>query len=120
METSHLPGYFKDGQDRQCVGKRFYQPWVLAAYCILANLPFAILLYGLNIYHRGSLWIGKIILIASALGVIGICITSAIGTLNGHGIPMFLFNLFMGIGLMKAEESNYKKALSNGALPAKW
>jgi hypothetical protein len=33
---------------------------------------------------------------------------------------MFLFNLFMGFGLMKAEQSNYKKALSNGALPARW
>jgi hypothetical protein len=63
---------------------------------------------------------GRILFVGSTLAVIGICIDSAIGTSDRHRIPIFLFNLFMGIGLMKAEQHNYQKAILKGGLPARW
>ena len=111
-EVVTLKGHF--------TGKRFYQPWVLAVYCAVANLPFGIFLYGLNVHRRGDFWIGKILMVVSGLAVIGIYLTPTGGIFDKYAIPIFFFNLFMGLGLMKAEENNYKKAILNGGGAARW
>ena len=119
MDESTTLSHASDTENQLFVGKRFYHPKLLAAYSILANLPLAFFLYGLNVYRRGSFWMGRIILLLSALAIIGMSIALAVGA-KGFGIPWTLFSIVVGIGLMKAEKSGYQKAIANGGMPAKW
>jgi hypothetical protein len=119
MNESSTLCHAPDTENQLFVGKQFYHPKHLAAYSILANLPLAFFLYGLNVYRRGSFWMGRIILISSALAIIGMSIAFAAGA-KGYGIPWTLFSIVVGIGLMKAEKSNYQKAILNGGIRAKW
>ena len=113
----HIINIEKEG----LVGKRLHRPGLLAAYCILANLPLGFFLYGLNVYRRGNVWMGRTILILSALAIIGMSITLTLGLdVKGRGLHVMLLNIVVGIGLMKAERSSYQRAISNGAVPAKW
>jgi len=108
-----------DIESQQFAGKRLYRPGVLAAYCIIANLPFGIFLYGLNVYRRGHFWMGRIILAVSAVAIIAMSIAVASGA-KVYCIPSLLLNIVVGVGLMKAERGSYQKAILNGATPARW
>jgi hypothetical protein len=119
MNESTTLSHASDTENQLFVRKRFYHPKLLAAYSILGNLPLAFFLYGLNVYRRGSFWMGRIILLLSALAIIGMSIALAVGA-KGFGIPWTLFSIFVGIGLMKAEKSGYQRAIANGGTPAKW
>lgn len=103
----------------QFEGKRFYQPGVLAAYCILANIPLAIFLYGINVHRRGNVRFGNAIKVLAALAIVAMTIALALGS-NLSGIRIMLPGIVIGIGLMKAEKPNYEKAISKGANPEKW
>ncbi len=100
-------------------GKRLYRPGVLAAYCILTNLPLGVFLFSLNVYRRGSIWAGRISMALTALAIVGYSVVLAAGV-NLTGSRYLLLNIVVGLGIMKAEQAKYEKAISNGALPARW
>lgn len=99
-------------------GKRFYQPWALAVYCVAINIPFALFFYGVNIYRRGNTLMGNIIKVAAAIAFVVLIIP--LSKTNFSFIRYLLFSIVIGIGLAKAESSGYRQAISRGALPAKW
>lgn len=119
MEESKGRDHNSDIQSQRFAGKRFYRPGVLAAYCILVNLPFGTFFYGLNVYRRGDFWLGRIILTVSALGLIGIGIALVTGA-EVYSMRWLLPNIVVGICLMKLEKGSYQKAILNGARPARW
>ncbi len=121
MEELKSSGHTTGIEKQPLVGKRLHRPGLLAAYCILANLPLGFFLYGLNVYRRGNVWMGRTILTLSALAIIGMSIVLALGLdVKVRGLHVMLLNIVVGIGLMKAERSSYQRAILNGALPAKW
>ncbi len=115
---SQEEGISKDRQ-QNFEGKRFYHPGVLAAYCILANIPLAIFLYGINVHRRGDVRIGNVIKIVSALTLCTMTIAAAFDS-NLHGMRFLLPGIVIGIGLMKAERAKYDNAISKGARQEKW
>jgi len=101
--------------------RRFYQPWVLAAYCIIVNIPMAIFLYGINVHRRGNIVVGNLLKYTSAVVLVLFMVFLAISETNvKSNILHTLFRTFVGIGLFKFETPYYKKAIMSGASPAKW
>jgi len=100
-------------------GQRFYSPGVIAAYCILANIPLAVFLYGINVCRRGNVRSGNAIKIVAALAIVTMTIAFAIDA-RLSGIRFMLPGLVIGIGLFKAEKAYYGQAVAKGASPEKW
>jgi hypothetical protein len=97
-------------------GRRFYRPGVIATYCVL-NLAVGLALYGLNVAHRGSRFMGYLLASASGAALVGMLAVAAIGKpVAGFGV----LGLFIGLGLFKQESGPYRLALSRGGVDARW
>ena len=117
-----VPSFVENTQEErqlQFEGVRFYPPWVLATYCILANIPLAIFLYGINIHRRGNVRFGNAIKIMAALAILAMTVGSVFSS-KSPGTRFFLLGVVIGIGLFKFEKPHYEKVLAKGAIPAKW
>ncbi len=101
------------------VKKRLYSPGVIAAYSILTTLPFGLLLYAINIRRRGDKWVGTILALLAAIVLVGSSIAAIMGR-RVFGLNFFLISVLVAIGLYRIESGPYKKAISEGALPARW
>lgn len=119
MDTLFQADNISNDVQQHFEGKRFYHPGVLAAYCILANIPLATFLYGINVHRRGNARFGNVIKVMAALAIVAMTIAYPFGS-NLSGTRLMLPGIVIGIGLMKAERSNYEKAISKGASPEKW
>ena len=100
-------------------GKRFYRPWVLFLYSVLANFPIAIFLYGINVRRRGNRVAGSALKGVAAVMMAMITIMAITGT-SVKAIHWVLIGIAIGIGLMQAEKNDYDKCIAQGALAAKW
>ena len=109
-----------EGKKTGYVGKRLYPPGWLAAYTILANVPLGLICYGSNIMARGHRLYGKI-MIGSGL-LTGICLLVLILSppFQGESRSLFLIGLICGMSIYKLEEGPYQKAITAGALRARW
>ncbi len=108
-----------EGKAMNVEGRRFYQPGVLAAYCILANFPLALFLYGMNVHRRGSNVTGNLIKILAALVMVLMTI-ALIVEVRFKAFHSILIGIVIGIGLMHAETPHYERAIKNGASAARW
>jgi hypothetical protein len=103
--------------DRSLAGVKLYSPGVLAAYFILGNVPIGTALYGLNVARRGDRLIGYVLLGASLLTLVLLCLAALAGrNLRGWG----LLALVMGLGVWRVERGPYRRALQSGAGRARW
>lgn len=100
-------------------GKRFYQPWALLLYSVLANFPIAIFLYGINVHRRGNIIGGHIIKGMAIVMMAAITIIAIIGT-DIRAFHWILIGIAIGIGLMQAEKLHYERCIAHGASAARW
>jgi len=96
-----------------------YSPRLLAICSVVANAPLAIFLYGINITRRGSKTAGIILKTISALAIVFMTIASAFET-RMKSVHFMLFGIAVGMTLFNIEKPHYKKAISQGAMPAPW
>jgi hypothetical protein len=99
--------------------KHLYSPTVIAVYSVLSSLTIGLLLYSINIYRRGQTWMGVIIGSLALIIMAGRSVAALMGK-NVFGINFFMLSIIIAIGLYNFESEPYKKAISHGAMPAKW
>ena len=119
MDELNLVDDISEMSQQRIQVKRFYKPGVLAAYCILANIPLAIFLYGINVHRRGDERSGNIIKIFAAFAIVAMTIALPVGS-KLSGLRMMLPGIVIGMGIMQIERPKYERAISQGAMPEKW
>lgn len=105
--------------ETQLSGRTLYSPTVIAVYCVLASFLVAFVLYGINVYRRGQLWIGRLYIGLSIIVFLGFVISAFSGSAVLNGVP-FILSIVIAVGLYKIELKPFEKALAQGAVRAKW
>ncbi len=105
--------------DPQFIDRALYSPIVIAVYCALISFLAGFILYGINLYRRGQIWFGRLFIGLSVFVFIGAMITAFMGNriLDGKS---YIFSIIIAVGLYRMESAPYAKALSLGAMKAKW
>ncbi len=99
--------------------KALYSPGVLAAYCIFTNLFVAIILYGINIFRRGYLGRGRVLIAWSGLLLVAsvfVPILNQLSTVRSG----FLLNILVALSLYRVEKPHFQRAIRNGSKQARW
>ncbi|HIK31508.1 MAG TPA: hypothetical protein IGS17_20795 [Oscillatoriales cyanobacterium M59_W2019_021] len=97
--------------------KPLYSPITLAAYCIFSGLLVGIILSGINIFRRGHIWIGRLLIISSGLILACILLTP---TLASSNLWLGFLNGIVGIHLYKTETPHFNRAIRSGGKQARW
>jgi hypothetical protein len=100
-------------------GPALYSPIVIAIYCALVSFIAGFILYGINLFRRGQIWLGRLFIGLSIVVYLGMMIASFIGS-NVLGGKTYILGIIISFGLFKMESIPYAKALSLGAVKAKW
>jgi hypothetical protein len=102
------------------LSRYFYSPGVLATYCIVSNFSVGIFLYSINLSRRGSVWLGRLLGILSALFLIFLVFR---GVVAGGFFEMrsrLLINGLVAANLYGTEKPHFDRAMQNGGRPARW
>jgi hypothetical protein len=98
-------------------GRRLYQPGLLFVYFVLGGLPLGCFAYGLNLTRRGQRVMGTALWVVASAAFTALVIGAAAGT----AVPsMGILSVLVGIGVLQLETKPYKRAVAQGAVPAKW
>jgi hypothetical protein len=100
-------------------GKRFYSPGVIAGYCIVM-MTVGLVLYGLNLCRRGKTWNGRLLIILSIIITFQSMVSNFLPGENIYGRILSTLPILVAFGLYKKEMAPYERAISCGAIPAKW
>jgi hypothetical protein len=107
--------------EKDVTGIRLYQPWVLFLLFVLGGIPLGLAFYGINVCRRDNRCMGILFISLGSLAYIGLLISAFLGAGGGTAGAMGLFlGIFIGIWVLKMEWEPYKRAIGNGAVPARW
>jgi hypothetical protein len=117
----NMPNDFSNtiANDSKAFGRALYSPIVIAIYCALISFLAGFILYGINLYRRGQIWLGRLFIGLSVIVFLGAMIAAFVGS-NVYGGKSYILSIIIAVGLYKMESAPYAKALSLGATKAKW
>lgn len=99
--------------------KPLYSPAVLAAYCIFTNLFVGIILYGINIFRRGYVWRGRVLIALSSLILVASVLVPIVDSLS-MSRAQFVLNALVALSLYAVEKPHFQRAIRNGSKHARW
>jgi hypothetical protein len=106
-------------QQKNIEGKRLYSPGVIAGYCIFI-MTIGLVLYGLNLGRRGKAWNGRLLIMLSIVIACQTVVSDFLPGKNIGGGVLSMLPIFVALELYKKEQIPYEKAISHGAVTAKW
>jgi hypothetical protein len=106
-------------QQKNIEGKRLYSPGVIAGYCILI-MTVGLVLYGLNLCRREKAWNGRLLIILSIIITCQVVVSAFLPGKNIYSGILSMLPILVAFGLYKKEKIPYERAISRGAVTAKW
>ena len=100
------------------VGKAFYSPGVIAGYCMFISLFIGTILYGINLFRRGQVRKGSVLILLASVPIVVITVFHPFIVLGSSWLGML--SGLVALNLYTFERPHFQRVLLHGGQCAKW